>query len=340
MKRVLWVALVFAGCSKKPSQPELHVFNWSEYFAPDTISNFEKEFHCRVVVDYIASPEMLRTKLESVPSGYDVVFPSEDLLPTLIVGEKLERLDPNQLPNGKNIASRFRGFPADPKNEFSVPYMWGTTGIAFNRKQFGPPPDSWAVLWDPKYTPKMTMLDDMREAFVAAMFANGDDPRKPTAEAIDRAKRKLLERKPLDYDSSPQMKLIVGDTWIAQAYNGDALQAAESEERRADLGFVIPKEGATIWIDNMCVAKGAKNRDLAHAFINYLLRPEVSAAISNFKKYANPNEAARPHILKEILGNPVIYPSESDLQRCFPLAELSGDLRKKMEEAWAEIRQK
>jgi spermidine/putrescine transport system substrate-binding protein len=119
------------GCS--PSKPELHVFNWADYVAPDTLKNFEKEFDCRVVPDYFESAETLRTRLDNGRSGFDVVFPSDEVMRTFVAKGLLEKLDLSKLPNFKNIGPKFRGLDFDPKNEYSVPYMWGTTGLAYNK---------------------------------------------------------------------------------------------------------------------------------------------------------------------------------------------------------------
>ena len=344
MKRLLLLSVLVGGtmagtpgCSKY--RPILYVLQWENYFAADTISNFEKEFGCQVVVTNFGSADELRAKLDRVPSGYDVAFPSDEILPQLIEAGKLEKLDLSKIPDFKNIASRFRGAPADPKNDYSLPYMWGTTGIAYNVKEVSPAPDSWKVLWEAKYVSRMTMLEDRREVFAAAMLANGDDPKNPTAETIEKAKKKLLERKPLAY-GVPREKLIAGDYILSQCYNGDASEAAASDERKTDIAYVIPKEGGTLWFDSVTIPAKPKNRDLAHAFLNYLMRPAVSAAISNARFYANPNELAQQHIRKEIRENPLIYPSEETLKRCYYLPPLAPALRKKMDGAWEEVRGK
>lgn len=329
--------LLGPGCTQP--KPKLRVAIWPGYFAEDTIPNFKREFGCDVEVVEITSGDMLRLRIERPPSGFDVVFVDDNLLPEMIASGRLEKLDLARIPNFKNIAPKFRGLPQDPKNQYSVPYMWGTTGIAYNKKEVNPPPDSWAVLWDPKVAARMTMLDDRREAFVAAMLVNGDDPRNPTAESIDRAKKKLLERKPLAYDSYPTERLEDGEAWLSHCFSPDAFQASQGK-KKAEIGYVIPKEGATLWYDAMAVPERAPHPDLAHAFIDYLLRPGVSAAISNSRFSANPNELAQQHIRKEIRENPLIYPPEETLKRCFPLPALSLTLRRRMEEAWAEVGRK
>ncbi len=339
MKRLaLAVVLLGFGCSD--AKPELHVFNWADYFGPDTLKNFEKEFGCRVVPDYFESSESLRARLENGHSGFDVVFPSDEVMRAFVAKGLLDRIDLTKIPNFKNIASKFQALDYDPKNEYSVPYMWGTTGIAYNKAKVPAAPESWAAFWDPKYADHVTILDDAREAFAAAMWVEGSNPQAPTAASIEKAKQKLLAAKVKAFDGQPKVRLIKGEAWLAQCYSGDALQAAAAKERAGDIGFVIPKEGGTIWVDNICIPKGAPNRELAHKFIDYLLRADVSAAISNEVAYANPNEAAQKLIKKEVLEDRVANPTEEELKRCGLLKELAPDLKKKLDDAWAQVKGK
>jgi spermidine/putrescine transport system substrate-binding protein len=328
--------LILAGCSD--NRPELHVFNWADYFAPDTVKNFEKEAGCRVVLDYFESSESLRARLEGGRSGFDVVFPSDEVMRAFIAKGLIEKIDPAKVPNLKNLAAKFRGLDYDPKNEYSVPYMWGTTGIAYNKSKVSPPPDSWAALWDEKVAGHVTILDDPREAFAAAMWAEGGSPVSPGPEAIEKAKKKLLSAKVKAFDGQPKTRLIKGEAWIAQCYSGDALQAAAEKGRAADIGYVIPKEGGTIWVDNLCIPKGAPSRELAHKFIDYILRPDVSAAISNAVGYANPNEAALKLVGKEVLEDPVANPPAEELRRCSLLTELEPGIKKTLDDAWAQVK--
>ncbi len=335
MRRAILAAAVLAGCG--PSAPELHVLTWSDYFAKDTIRGFEREAGCRVVLDYMESSETLRVKLAGGRSGYDVVFPSDEVVPILIAQGALERLDRAAIPNVKNLHPKFTDLPHDPDNAYSVPYMWGTTGIAYLKDKVAPAPDSWEALWYPKLVGQMTMLDDGREVFAAAMRLTGADLRyAPSLEAVEKAKKKLLERKPKAYNSSPKEMLINGDCWIAQSYSGDALQA--SAELGGKVVYVVPKEGGTLWFDNLCIAKGAPQPGLAHRFIDYLLRPEVSAAITNETRFANPNEAAWKHVRRELLDDPLVFPPAEVLARCATLPVLPPGIRKALEAAWAEVK--
>jgi spermidine/putrescine transport system substrate-binding protein len=334
MRKLALVLALVAGCSEK--KPELHLFTPQDYFAKDTIPNFEKEFGCVVKLDFMDSAEILKTKLDGGKSGFDVVIPSDEVMAALIAQGLLEKLDPARIPNAKNLLPRFRGLPFDPKNEYSVPYQWGTTGIAYNKEKVTPPPDSWAALWNPQWGKRATLLDDKREVLAAAMRLEGAPPQSTTKDDIARALKRFAGWKPLAYDSTPKDKLVTEDFWVSQAYSGDAVQAAQGSGGK--IGYVIPKEGGTLWLDNLAVAKGSPNLGLAHQFIDYILRPDVSAAITNERYFGSPNEAALKLIKKEILENRMAYPSQEEEKRLHILPVLSQEVKKELDAAWASIR--
>ena len=339
MKRFLFAALLFAAACGKPAPPlpgpvsrgELHLLIWAEYLEDGLIKGFETEFNCKVVADTFDSGEALRGKIDHPPSGFDVVVPSDEVLPGFAADGLLERLDLSKLPNFKNIGAAFKGMAFDPKNEFSVPFHWGLTGIACASTKI----DTWAAMFDPKNASAGTILDDPREVFAAALRVDGVELSTATAEQIDRARARIAGAKPKAWDSQPQRLLIQGDAGVAMIYSGDAAQVMAE---KAGVTFIVPREGGTIWFDNLAIARGSKRIDLAHQFIDYLMRPDVAAANTNFKKYPSPNDAAKPHIKKEILANPTIYPPDDVLKRCKPLGGMKPELRKKLMEAWGEVK--
>jgi spermidine/putrescine transport system substrate-binding protein len=330
--------LLVTGCHKRAegTKPELHLLIWSDYLDKALIEQFEKEANCRVMLDNFDSGEALVAKLEHVPSGYDVVVPSDEIMSRLIADGKLEHLDPTKLPNFKYIAARFRGMSFDPQNEYSVPFHWGTTGVAYDTKRMPVAPDSWAALFNPTVAAKGAILDDPREVFAAALRIDGAALSTVTAEQLSKARQLIAKAKPRAWESQPQKMLIQGDVTVAQMYSGDAAQVAAE---RGGIAYVIPKEGGTIWLDNLSIAKGSAQLELAHRLINFLMRPDVAGANTNFKKYPSPNEAAKPYIRKEILENPIIYPSEADLKRCTTLGEMQPEMKKKMMESWAKVKE-
>jgi len=317
------------GCGSA-SQGELVIYVWGDYLPDAVVRAFEKEAGCRVEVKNFTSTDELKEKLLG-HEAYDVVWPSDDILPLLSAAGTLEAIDTSKLSNFKNLGEKWRG------EKYGVPYFWGTTGLCYNTEKIKEPVDSWAALWDPKHKP-MSMLEDARECFAAALRLDGRSGNTTDEAALAKAKERLIAQKQhlLPYNSQPRGKLIEGSVWLCQVFNGDALQAARAG---AKVHYVIPKEGGTIWVDFMSIPKAAKNKPLAYAFVNYILRADVSASLANDNRYANPNEAAREKTDKDVLTDTIAYPPEEDLKRCERLADI-GKARRAIEDAWAEVQRK
>ena len=310
--------LTAIGCGKKGKKlsDKLYVYNWANYVSNTTIPNFEKEFNVKVVYDNFSSNEELLAKLQTGAGGYDVIFPSDYMVGIMQKQNLLEEFEMKNIPNFKNIGSRFKNLPYDPENRYSIPYFWGTTGIGYNSDKITENVDSWKILWDEKYKGKISMLDDMRGLANAALKLKGYSINTTDPKQIKEAESLLLEQKPLvkAYTSETYIDFLVsGDIWLAQAYSGDVFQAFKENK---SMKYSIPKEGSDMWVDNMCIPKGSKNKWTAEVFINYILRPEVSAEISNFTWYANPNDASKDFIKPEIINNKSIYPPDEVLDTC------------------------
>jgi spermidine/putrescine-binding protein len=323
------VVVAVLGCGSA-QKSELVVYIWGDYLPDAVVRAFEKERGCTVDVKNFTSTDELRGKLLA-DEAYDVVWPSDDLLPLLGAAGKVEAIDTSKLSNFRNLGERWRG------EKYGVPYFWGTTGLCYNTEKIKEPIDSWAALWDPKHKP-MSMLEDARECFAAALRLDGKNGNTTDEAAIAKAKERLIAQKQhlLPYNSQPKGKLIEESVWLCQIFSGDALQAAAGG---AKIQYVIPKEGGTIWVDLMAIPKAAKNKALAYAFIDYLLRADVSAKLANEIGYANPNDAAREQTNKDVLANSIAYPPEADLKRCERLTDL-GKARRLIEDSWAEVLRK
>jgi spermidine/putrescine transport system substrate-binding protein len=319
-------ALSFLGlqgvsCSRK--QKELFVYNWPYYVSDNTIPNFEKEFKTKVTYDNYSSNEEMQAKIQAGAVGYDLIFPSDYMVGIMRGQNLLEELDMKNIPNFKYIEERFKNLEFDPGNKYSIPYFWGTTGIGYNSDKVKDKVDSWSILWDEKYKGRISMLDDIHGLLDPALklincSINTTEPTK-----IEEAKQMLIKQKPLvkAYTSDTYVDFLKsGDIWLAQGYSGDVFQALKVNKT---IKFIIPKEGTEIWIDNMCIPKGAKNKEMAEKFINYILRPEVIADISNFTWYANAVIASLAIMKPEIRDNPAIYPPKEVLDRC----EFQKDLK-------------
>ena len=331
-------------CSENERQTEqlskkLYVYNWSYYVAEDTIPAFEKEFGVKVVYDNYSSNEELPAKLQAGATGYDLIFPSDYMVGIMRELNLLEKLDMTNIPNFKNIEKRFKNLPFDPGNTYSIPYLWGTTGIGINTGKVTEKVDSWIILWNEKYRDKISMLDDMRGLANSALKLLGYSINTTDPKQIEEAKHLLVKQKPLVrvYTSDMYIDLLKsGDISLCQGYSGDIFQVMKENK---GMKYVIPKEGSDIWVDSMCIPKGSKNKYTAEVFINYLLRPKVSAGISNFTWYANPNEASHRFIKPEIMNNPAIYPPSEVLDKCEFQKDV-GDVTELYEKLFNEVKSK
>jgi spermidine/putrescine-binding protein len=339
------LALALAACGTSSGKQELadklYLYNWSEYIDPQILTDFEAEFGVQVIEDTFASNEELLAKLQAGATGYDVIVPSDYMVEIMIGEDLLAELNKDNIPNISNLDPKFISPPFDPSMTHCVPYQWGTTGIGYNSDVFDEPPDSWAYLFDPEiagqYAGQLTMLNDSRESIGAALKYLGYSLNSTDEAQLNEAKDLLLQQKPwvYAYDSDQYEDLLSADeTLLSHGWSGDFFMAAVEDER---IWYAIPKDGGTIWVDNLCIPKSAPSSYTAEAFINYLLRPEVGAAITNYTWYASPNSAAEEFIDAEILEEPAIYPPP-DVFAKLEWIEDVGDATPVYERIWTEVK--
>jgi spermidine/putrescine transport system substrate-binding protein len=250
----------------------------------------------------------MRAKLQAGGAVYDLVVPS-DYMVTLLRNEGLLLpIDLSHIPNLRYLGARFRDPPYDPGHRYSVPYQWGITGIGYNKSQVIPPPTRWSDLFEPTwiepYKNRISMLNDMREVIAAALVASGHSPESTDPQHLAQAQALLLRQKPFlaKYDSeSFEDSLAAGETVLAQGWSGEIAMA---QAQNPDIAFVVPADGTFVFVDNWAIPKGARQKELAEDFMNFVLRPEISAMIVNHARYASVNEAARAFINPEILNGP------------------------------------
>ncbi len=306
---------------KKPVT--LHLFTWSDYTEETAAKEFEQKFGIKVVTDTFGSNEELLAKMQGGASGYDITVPSDYMVSIMVKQGLLAEIDPSKIPNLAQVYKHLKGLYYDPKNTYSIPYLWGTTGIGYNSDVVQTPPESWQTLFDERSKGKISLLNDEREVFAMAAAA----------------KVRLMTQKPLikTYTSENYDQLLVsGEVALAHGWSGTVLRAAAE---KPSIKYVIPKEGGTIWQDNLCVLKTSTHKSEAMAFINYLLEPAVAARISTKVKYASANEAARTFLPKELATNPVIYPPELTIERLDWIKDV-GDAIKLYDRAWTELKVK
>jgi putrescine transport system substrate-binding protein len=329
----LALAVLLGGA--RAEEKQLHIYNWSDYIAPDTITNFEKETGIAVTYDVYDGNEVLEAKLLAGHSGYDIVVPSASpFMARQITAGAYLPLDKGKLPNLANLDPALVALAAvaDPGNAHGVPYLWSATGIGYNvamleRALGGPaagatPRDSLALLFDSTIAAKLArcgieLLDTPQEVIPAALAYLGIDPTSRELADLDRAVALLDEVRPFvrRFHSSQYINdLAAGDICIALGYSGDVIQArnrAQEAESGVEIAFRVPREGAQMSIDMLAIPVDAPHPDNAHQFIDYILRPETIAAITNSVSYPNPNRAATAFVMPEIRDDPGIYPPDT-----------------------------
>ncbi len=321
---------------------EIVMFNWTEYIDPDLYGEFEAASGVRVIEDNYSSNEELLAKLQGGSTGYAVIVPSDYYVGIMIEEGMLARLDHANIPNLKNLADRFTQVPYDPGNVYCVPYMWGTTGFGYDSTKVDPP-DSWSVFFEPDPNSdiygRVTMLDDPRESFAAALAYLGYDINTTDEAQLNEAKDTLIRAKAqlAGYDSDTYEDLVAsGENLLAHGWNGDFLLAMEDNE---NIAYVTPKEGGVVFIDNLCIpASATPEQKLAgEMLINFLLEPEVAARNSEFIYYASPNKAAEAFLPADFLNDPSIYPPAEVLDKLQYL-EPVGESESVYQRLWDEVK--
>jgi spermidine/putrescine-binding protein len=318
------VELTADGYEKAKLAKELNLFNWSEYIPQSVLDDFAKEYGVKVNYDAYGSNEEMMAKLQAGGTQYDIVVPSTFMVEAMAKAGLLQELDQKLIPNLKNVESRFLNLKHDPGNKLSVPYMWGTVGIAYNKTKVEKAPESWQDLLNPKYKGKIVVVDAAREAMGIGMQAAGKSWNDTNPDAMKAGGEWLKKLAPsvLAWDSdNPKGALISGDAWLGVVWNGEAaLAMGENKE----IEYVIPKEGGMLWLDSMVIPKSAKNAYTAHVFINYILRPEVAAKIGEEFPYGLPNTEGLKLLPDEIKQNKASYPPAEWLKK----AEYASDIGK------------
>jgi spermidine/putrescine-binding protein len=350
--RALAAALIAASCAVTiacsgggekaaaagPGEKMLNLYIWSDYLPDEVIAEFTRRTGITVRYDLYDSNEALLAKLQSGVAAYDLIVPGDYMVRILVYLKLLRPLDRARLKNFGNLDPRFLDQEYDPGNRYSVPYMWGTTGYGYNRRRAGREEDSWAPLFDPANRGQILMLDDMRECFAAALKYLGHSINSTDPAVLKEAADLLKKQKPLvkTYNSGDFEHILAsGDVIFAHGFNG---QLAKLVARRpGEFAYVLPREGATRWTDNVSIPIDARNIDSSYAFLDYILEPEVNARIANAVRYASANLAARKFIRPDILNDPAVYPPEEAVERCEFLRDI-GEATEVMDEYWTEIK--
>jgi putrescine transport system substrate-binding protein len=334
----------------------LNVYNWSDYIAEDTIPKFEAETGIKVNYDVFDSNELVEAKLLAGSSGYDVVVPSGFFLERQVAAGLFLPLDKAKLPNLANMDPDVMAATAahDPDNKFAVDYMWGTTAIGYNtgkvKERLGDQAiDTWDVVFKPELVSKLadcgvTLLDAPAEIMASALNYLGLDPNSESPEDLKKAEDLMMSIRPhVRYFNSSQYidDLGNGEVCLSVGYSGDVFiaQAAAAEANAGvEVAYVIPKEGALKWFDLFAIPADAPHPDNAHKFIDFMLRPDIAAANTNYVYYASGNKAALELIDDEVKNDPAIYPTPEVSAKLFNLKAHTPDYDELLTETWQRIK--
>ena len=340
-----------------PAQDNVvNVYNWSDYVGEGVLDDFTKETGIKVVYDVYDSMEMMETKLLAGGSGYDLVVPTDRNLARLIEAGVVQKLDKSKIPNLSNqwdeIAKRLETY--DPGLEHSTNYMWGTTAIGYNvdkikERMPDAPVDSWAMIFDPNVVSKFAdcgihLLDSADDMLPAALNYLGLNPDSKDPAELQKAGDLLKTIRPhiQKFHSSEYINALAnGDICMAVGYSGDILQA---RDRAAEAGngvnvtYSIPKEGAVIWLDNFAIPADAPHVDNAHAFVNFMLRPDIAARNSNYVFYANGNKASQAELDEAVKSDPAIYPPADVIAKLYTTTPSAPRVQREMTRIWTEVK--
>ncbi|MBD8163163.1 spermidine/putrescine ABC transporter substrate-binding protein PotF [Erwinia persicina] len=362
-QRKKWLSAVVAGALMAVSagslaaDKTLHVYNWSDYIAPNTVADFEKQTGIKVVYDVFDSNEVLEGKMMAGNTGYDVVVPSSSFLARQLQSGVFQPLDRSKLPNYKNLDPELmkKLEQHDPGNKYAIPYLWATTGIGYNVEKVkaalgkDAPVDSWDLVLKPENLEKLkscgvSFLDAPEEIFATVLNYLGKDPNSSDPKDYTAATDLLLKLRPsIRYFHSSQYinDLANGNTCVAIGWAGDILQAknrAVEAKNGVNIAYSIPKQGALAFFDMLAIPKDAKNVDEAYQFINYLMEPKVMAQISNTVFYASGVKASLPFVDPAIRDNPGIYPTPDTMAKLFTLKVQEPKLDRVRTRAWTKVK--
>lgn len=326
--RFLALAVLFAcAClAGRAGEKTLHIYTWSDYFDPEVLRMFEDAENCRVAVDYFDSNEAMYAKLKAGAGGYDIITPSSYMSGIMSRQGMLQEIDHALLPNIGNIDANFSAYTEDPGMRFSVPYTRTVSGVGYNAKRVAADAlGTWGIFGDSRYARRMTMLNDMRETIGAALKHLGHSLNSVDAEELAKAGDVLVEWKrnlaKFDVDEA-KIGLGSGEFLVIHAYNGDV---ALIMDENPDIGFYIPEEGSSLAADDFVIPAGARQRELAHAFIDFLLDPEIAALNMEGIRYYMPNPAAVELLGDDLRNNPAFNVPEEAIAKSEVIRDLGED---------------
>ncbi len=336
------IGFTLASCSGMTDNKTLNLYNWEEYMPQEVLDGFERE--TGITINYVTfetNTEMYDNLKSSDSAGlYDIAIPSSYFVDKMAGEGLLQELNKSKISNFKNLDTSFTNTPVDPDNKYSIPYVWGSTGLVIDGAVIDyQKVASWEDLWRPEYEGQVMLMDDMRDVFGMSLLTLGYSVNSSNPDEIEAAYNKLVSLKPniAGFNSDEYLiEYLAGDANLGMTWNGEAILA--NDQGMSSLVYKYPTEGAILWMDNMVIPKDAKNVDAAHQFIDYLLRPENAKIISEEVGYAAPNATARKTMSSAVRNNPTIYPSKEVIKDGEFLADVGEDAIKIYEQYWDQLK--
>ena len=334
---VLLLVVVLLTACQQDERVVLNVYNWGDYIDESVIQEFEEKYNIRVNYDTFSTNEDMYVKIKAGGADYDVLFPSDYMIERMIKEDMLHKLDFDNIPNYKYIEGQFKNLEYDPQNEYSVPYMWGTVGILYNKTMVDEPITSWRILWDQKYRKQILMLDSQRDSIGITLKMLGFDMNTRDLDELEEAKQALIEQKPLVLayvGDDVKDKMIAGEAALAVVWSGDAVYM---KWENPDLEYALPEEGSNLWVDAMVIPKTSKNKAEAELFINFMCDPEIAYKNADYIGYSSPHLEAKKMLEPELLNDPAAYPEMEELVNCDIFKDL-GDFLRVYDRIWTEVK--
>ena len=308
---------------------EVNVYNWEDYISDEAIRLFEEETGIKVNYMRFTTNEDMLVQVQADPTNYDVIFPSDYIIERLVREDLLEPLDFANIPNAELTLDWLKTPSYDPDMTYSVPYMWGTVGILYNTTMVKDPITSWTAMWDEYYVDNVFMMDSIRDSLGVTLKMLGYSMNTRDKDALEAAKEKLIGQNKLGIVKAYQVdetkdKMIAGEAAMGLVWSGDAAYAMGYND---DLAYVVPEEGSNVWVDAMCVPRGARNKENAETFINFMCRPDI--ALLNFEEiwYSTPNTGVIDMLDEEVLADETIFPTQATIDSCEFFNDISQDIQ-------------
>ncbi len=336
---ILVSLLIFSSCKEKTTRSGevVYVYNWGEYMDESVLESFEEETGIKVIYEMFTQNEDMYMKLKEGGSNYDLIFPSDYMLEKLIEEDMVQKINTSSIKNMKNIGKEYLNMDYDPKQEYSIPYLWGTVGILYNSKFIKEKVDSWDILWNKKYDQKIIMMDSTRDSIGISLIRNGYSMNTRNLKELEIAKKDLIKQKSIvrAYLVDEMKSQMVNEgAYLAPAYSGDAIDAMSENE---DLRYSVPKEGTNLWFDTMAIPQNARNVKNAEKFIDYILEAKNAAKIVDYIGYSSPNNEAVKLLDKEVQESEVSYPDLNKLGK-YEIFKNPSDINSVYTDIWAEVK--